>query len=57
LKQRLFELSCSDILVVQLANAKAEIEALRERVFELNSYRTAYERLLGDPPRPSMGNA
>lgn len=57
LRQRLLELSCSDILVVQLANAKTEIETLRERLFELNSYRTAYERLLGDQPRPPLGNA
>jgi type IV pilus assembly protein PilB len=44
-------------LAAQLANARAEVEALRERVFELNSYRTAYERLLGDAPRPPLGNA
>ena len=56
LRQRLLELSCSDILVVQLENAKAEIGELRERLFELHSYRIAYERLLGERPRPTEGH-
>ena len=53
LRQRLFELNCSDITTVQLANANAEIEALRDRLFECHSYKIAYERLLGErPPLP-----
>ena len=52
LRQRLFELNCSDIQTVQLANAKVEIEALRERLFELHSYKIAYERLRDERSRP-----
>jgi len=54
LRQRLFELNCSDIQTVQLANAKVEIDALRERLFECHSYKIAYERLLAEQPRPAI---
>ena len=54
LRQRLFELNCSDIQTVQLANAAVEIEALRQRLFELHSYKIAYERLRDERSRPPM---
>ena len=54
LRQRLFELNCSDIQTVQLANAAVEIDALRQRLFELHSYRIAYERLREERSRPPM---
>ena len=57
LRQRLFELNCSDIQTVQLANAAVEIDALRQRLFELHSYRIAYECLLRTSrSRPPMGS-
>ena len=40
------------IQTVQLANAAVEIDALRQRLFELHSYQIAYERLLGEQPSP-----
>ncbi len=54
LRQRLFELNCSDIQTVQLANAAVEIDALRQRLFELHSYKLAYERLREERSRPPM---
>ena len=56
LRQRLFELNCSDIQTVQLANAKTEIDALRQRLFELYSYKIAYECLRDERSRPPMGS-
>jgi hypothetical protein len=56
LRQRLFELNCSDIQTVQLANAKTEIDALRQRLFELHSYKIAYECLRDERSRPPMGS-
>jgi hypothetical protein len=56
LRQRLFELNCSDIQTVQLANAKTEIDALRQRLFELHSYKIAYERLRDERSRNPLAN-
>ncbi|HYO48076.1 MAG TPA: GspE/PulE family protein, partial [Gemmatimonadota bacterium] len=56
LRQRLFELNCSDIQTVQIANAKTEIDALRQRLFELHSYKIAYECLRDERSRPPMGS-
>ncbi len=42
----------ADSAASQLANAKAEIETLQQRLFELTSYRLAYERLLGERASP-----
>ena len=56
MRQRLFELNCSDIQTVQLANAKTEIDALRQRLLELHSYQIAYERLLDERSRNPLAN-
>jgi hypothetical protein len=44
-------------MVVQLANARAEIDALRERLFECYSYRIADQCLLSPRQFPRAGNA
>jgi type IV pilus assembly protein PilB len=53
LRHRLREEITSSALGAQLANARAEIETLRKELFQLHSYRIAYERLkAGDGGRP-----
>lgn len=53
LRHRLREENSSNALGAQLANARAEIETLRKELFQLHSYRVAYERLkAGDGGHP-----